>query len=119
VTPLQWALADYMAEQPEHVEELPAFYQAKRDLFCDLLAGSRFTFTRAAGTYFQLVDYSAIRSDLDDVAMAEWLTREHGVAAIPVSVFYQSPPADLRLVRFCFAKREETLRQAADKLCAI
>ena len=119
VTPLQWALADYMAEHPEHVEELPAFYQAKRDLFCDLLAGSRFTFTRAAGTYFQLADYSAIRSDLDDVVMAEWLTREHGVAAIPVSVFYQSPPADLRLVRFCFAKREETLRQAADKLCAI
>ncbi len=119
VTPLQWALADYMAEHPEHVEELPAFYQAKRDLFCDLLAGSRFTFTRAAGTYFQLVDCSAMRSDLDDVAMAEWLTREHGVAEIPVSVFYQSPPADLRLVRFCFAKREETLRQAADKLCAI
>lgn len=119
VTPLQWALADYMAEHPEHVEELPAFYQAKRDLFCDLLAGSRFSFTRAAGTYFQLVDYTAIRNDLDDVAMAEWLTREHGVAAIPVSVFYQTPPKDLRLVRFCFAKREETLRQAADKLCAI
>ncbi|WP_339522649.1 pyridoxal phosphate-dependent aminotransferase [Pseudomonas sp. EA_35y_Pfl2_R111] len=119
VTPLQWALADYMAEHPEHVEELPAFYQAKRDLFCDLLAGSRFTFTRAAGTYFQLVDYSAIRNDLDDVAMAEWLTREHGVAAIPVSVFYQAPPKDLRLVRFCFAKREETLRQAAEKLCAV
>jgi methionine aminotransferase len=119
VTPLQWALADYMAEHPEHVEELPAFYQAKRDLFCDLLAGSRFTFTRAAGTYFQLVDYTAIRNDLDDVAMAEWLTREHGVAAIPVSVFYQTPPKDLRLVRFCFAKREETLGQAAEKLCAI
>jgi len=119
VTPLQWALADYMAEHPEHVEELPAFYQAKRDLFCDLLAGSRFSFTRAAGTYFQLVDYSAIRNDLDDVAMAEWLTREHGVAAIPVSVFYQTPPKDLRLVRFCFAKREDTLRQAAEKLCAI
>jgi len=119
VTPLQWALADYMAEHPEHVEELPAFYHAKRDLFCDLLAGSRFSFTRAAGTYFQLVDYTAIRNDLNDVAMAEWLTREHGVAAIPVSVFYQQPPQDLRLVRFCFAKREETLRQAADKLCAI
>lgn len=119
VTPLQWALADYMAEHPEHVEELPAFYQAKRDLFCDLLAGSRFSFTRAAGTYFQLVDYSAIRNDLGDVAMAEWLTREHGVAAIPVSVFYQQPPQDLRLVRFCFAKREETLGQAAEKLCAI
>lgn len=119
VTPLQWALADYMAEHPEHVEELPAFYQAKRDLFCDLLAGSRFAFTRAAGTYFQLVDYSAIRPELDDLAMAEWLTREHGVAAIPVSVFYQEPPKELRLVRFCFAKREETLRQAAEKLCAI
>lgn len=119
VTPLQWALADYMAAHPEHVEELPAFYQAKRDLFCDLLAGSRFAFSRTAGTYFQLVDYSAIRSDLGDVAMAKWLTREYGVAAIPVSVFYQQPPQDLRLVRFCFAKREETLRQAADKLCAI
>mgnify|MGYP006191337169 FL=1 len=119
VTPLQHALADFMAEQPQHIVELPAFYQAKRDLFCDQLAGSRFTFTRSPGTYFQLADYSAIRPDLDDVAMAEWLTREHGVAAIPVSVFYQEPPKDLRLVRFCFAKREETLRQAADKLCAI
>ncbi|QEY61509.1 pyridoxal phosphate-dependent aminotransferase [Metapseudomonas lalkuanensis] len=119
VTPLQWALADFMAAHPEHLAELPAFYQAKRDLFCDLLAGSRFGFTRAAGTYFQLVDYSAIRDDLDDVAMSEWLTREHGVAAIPVSVFYQQAPKDLRLVRFCFAKREETLREAAEKLCAI
>jgi methionine aminotransferase len=119
VTPLQWALADYMAEHPEHVDELPMFYQAKRDLFADLLKDSRFSFTRAPGTYFQLVDYSAIRPDLEDVAMAEWLTREHGVAAIPVSVFYQTPPKDLRLVRFCFAKREETLRQAAGKLCAI
>ena len=119
VTPLQFALADFMAACPEHVEELPAFYQAKRDLFCELLAGSRFTFTRAPGTYFQLADYSAIRPDLDDVAMAEWLTREHGVAAIPVSVFYQQAPAEMRLVRFCFAKREETLRLAAEKLCAI
>jgi methionine aminotransferase len=119
VTPLQWALADFMAEHSEHVEQLPAFYQAKRDLFCDLLADSRFSFTRAAGTFFQLADYSAIRDDLDDVAMSEWLTREHGVATIPVSVFYQQAPKDLRLVRFCFAKREETLRQAAEKLCAI
>ncbi|EIK53472.1 methionine aminotransferase [Stutzerimonas stutzeri TS44] len=119
VTPLQWALADFMAGHPEHVVELPGFYQAKRDLFCDLLAGSRLRFERAAGTYFQLVDYSAIRPDLDDVAMAQWLTREHGVASIPISVFYQRPPQDLRLVRFCFAKREETLRQAAERLCAI
>ena len=119
VTPLQWALADFMAAHPEHLRELPGFYQAKRDLFCDLLEGSRFTFQRAAGTYFQVVDYSAIRPDLDDVAMSEWLTREHGVAAIPVSVFYQQAPADMRLVRFCFAKKEETLRQAAERLCAI
>ncbi|TLP72671.1 pyridoxal phosphate-dependent aminotransferase [Pseudomonas nitroreducens] len=119
VTPLQWALADFMAAHPEHLCELPGFYQAKRDLFCDLLEGSRFTFQRAAGTYFQVVDYSAIRPDLDDVAMSEWLTTEHGVAAIPVSVFYQQPPADMRLVRFCFAKKEETLRQAAERLCAI
>ncbi|WP_207887478.1 pyridoxal phosphate-dependent aminotransferase [Pseudomonas sp. 30_B] len=119
VTPLQWALADFMAAHPEHLHELPAFYQAKRDLFCDLLESSRFRFQRAAGTYFQVVDYSAIRPDLDDVAMSEWLTREHGVAAIPVSVFYQQPPADMRLVRFCFAKKEETLRQAAERLCAI
>ncbi len=119
VTPLQWAMAEFMAAHPEHVRELPAFYQAKRDLFCDLLSGSRFGFTRTAGTYFQLADYSAIRPDLDDVAMARWLTREHGVASIPISVFYQSPPANLRLVRFCFAKQEETLRQAAERLCAI
>ena len=119
VTPLQWALADYMAECPQHVDELPAFYQAKRDLFCGLLEGSRFRFTRTAGTYFQLVDYSQIRPDLNDVDMSLWLTREHGVATIPVSVFYQQPIPEQRLVRLCFAKREETLRQAAEKLCAI
>ncbi|AZD31554.1 pyridoxal phosphate-dependent aminotransferase [Pseudomonas chlororaphis] len=119
VTPLQYALADYMAEHPEHVEELPGFYQAKRDLFCDLLGASRFSFTRVAGTYFQLVDYSRIRPDLNDVEMAIWMTREHGVATIPVSVFYREPPQGQRLVRLCFAKREETLRQAAEKLCVI
>jgi methionine aminotransferase len=119
VTPLQWALADYMAECPEHVEELPAFYQAKRDFFCDQLESSRFTFTRAAGTYFQLVDYSQIRPDLNDVEMSLWMTREHGVASIPISVFYQNPPEGQRIIRLCFPKREETLRQAAEKLCAI
>ncbi len=119
VTPLQCALADFMAEHPEHIAHLPAFYQAKRDLFCDLLQASRFTFNRTAGTYFQLVDYSQIRPDLNDVEMALWLPREHGVATIPVSVFYQRPIPEQRLVRLCFAKREETLRQAAEKLCAI
>jgi len=119
VTPLQCALADFMAEHPEHVDELPAFYQAKRDLFCDLLVPSRLSFTRVTGTYFQLVDYSQIRPDLDDVAMSLWMTREHGVASIPISVFYQHPPQGQRLVRLCFAKREDTLRQAAEKLCVI
>ncbi|WP_439877868.1 pyridoxal phosphate-dependent aminotransferase [Pseudomonas prosekii] len=119
VTPLQFALADFMADHPEHVEELPGFYQAKRDLFCDLLAPSRFSFNRVAGTYFQLVDYSQIRPDLNDVDMALWMTREHGVASIPISVFYQTPPEGQRLVRLCFAKREETLREAAEKLCVI
>ena len=119
VTPLQYALADFMQAHPEHVEELPAFYQAKRDLFCDLLGPSRFTFKLVAGTYFQLVDYSLIRPDLNDVDMAMWMTREHGVATIPVSVFYQTPPEGQRLVRLCFAKREETLREAAGKLCVI
>ncbi|WP_120994126.1 pyridoxal phosphate-dependent aminotransferase [Stutzerimonas urumqiensis] len=119
VTPLQGGLAEFMAAHPEHLDELPGFYQAKRDLFCSLLEGSRFSFRPAAGTYFQLADYSAIRPDLDDVAMARWLTLEHGVASIPISVFYQSPPAEARLVRFCFAKREDTLREAARRLCAI
>jgi len=119
VTPLQWALADFMAQHPEHVEELPAFYQAKRDFFCDQLRSSRFKFKPVGGTYFQLVDYSQIRPDLDDVEMSLWMTREHGVASIPVSVFYQSPPEGQRIIRLCFAKREETLRQAAEKLCAI
>lgn len=119
VTPLQWGLAEYMAQHPEHVSELPGFYQAKRDLFCDLLDRSRFTFTRTPGTYFQVVDYAAIRPDLSDLDMCLWLTREHGVAAIPISVFYQSPVEGQRLVRLCFAKREETLRAAAEKLCAI
>jgi methionine aminotransferase len=119
VTPLQHALADFMAAHPEHLCQLPAFYQAKRDLFCAQLANSRFSFTPSPGTYFQLADYSAIHPDLDDVAMAQWLTREHGVAAIPVSVFYQQAPAELRLVRFCFAKREETLLAAGARLCAI
>ncbi|CAI3787143.1 Methionine aminotransferase [Pseudomonas sp. MM227] len=119
VTPLQYALADYMAAHPGHVDELPAFYQGKRDLLCDLLADSRFTLTPTPGTYFQLVDYSAIRPDLSDVDMALWLTREHGVASIPVSVFYRTPVADQRLIRLCFAKREETLREAASTLCRI
>ncbi len=119
VTPLQHGLAEFMATHPEHLQALPAFYQARRDLFCGQLQHSRFSFRPAAGTYFQLADYSAIRPDLDDVAMARWLTKEHGVACIPVSVFCQQPVAGQRLVRFCFAKQPETLLQATARLCQI
>jgi methionine aminotransferase len=117
VTPIQHALADFMAEAPAHVDLLPAFYQAKRDLFRRLLAGSRWRALPCAGTYFQLLDYSGI-GDADDVAMAEELVSRHGVAAIPVSVFYERPPR-LRLLRFCFAKQDETLVRAAELLCRI
>lgn len=117
ITPIQWALADFMEACPEHCTELPVFYQRKRDIFCDAMAGSRFRFTPTPGTYFQLMDYSEI-SDRGDQDMAEWLTREQGVAAIPISVFYQSPP-DCRYVRFCFAKEDETLKRAAQKLSEI
>ncbi|MEJ2534516.1 MAG: methionine aminotransferase [Gammaproteobacteria bacterium] len=116
-TPVQHALADFLAGCPEHHEQLGAFYQARRDRFCALLKGSRFDFTPAEGTYFQLADYSAI-SDLPDTEFVRWLTVEHGVAAIPISVFYRDPP-DLRRIRFCFAKEDRTLEAAAHILRAL
>jgi len=117
VTPIQLALADFMVQSPDFCLQLSAFYQAKRDLFCQALTKSRFSFTPTPGTFFQLVDYSAI-SDLNDVDMAEKLTRNFGVAAIPISVFYRDPPQN-RLLRFCFAKEDETLQRAAEVLCKI
>ena len=117
ITPIQFGLADFMRDHPEHLRELPTFYQRKRDLFVQALAGSRFRTTPSAGTYFQLADYSAI-SDLSDVAFAEWLTRHVGVAAIPVSVFYVQAPA-AKYVRFCFCKNDDTLREAAARLAAL
>lgn len=117
VTPIQLALADFMQSCPQHYQQLASFYQRKRDLFCEHMAGSRFHFFPAKGTFFQLMDYSEI-SDREDLAMAEWLTREQGVAAIPVSVFYKEPPA-AHYVRFCFAKEDETLIRAAELLCRI
>ncbi|NBC22514.1 MAG: aminotransferase class I/II-fold pyridoxal phosphate-dependent enzyme [Gammaproteobacteria bacterium] len=116
-TPMQWALADMLREHPEHHRELSAFYQARRDRFRGMLAPSRFELLPCAGTYFQLADYGAL-SDEPDTAFARRLTTEHGVAVIPVSVFYDSPP-EARLVRFCFAKEEETLARAAEVLCRI
>ncbi|MCK6371662.1 MAG: methionine aminotransferase [Gammaproteobacteria bacterium] len=117
VTPMQLALADFMDSTPEHYLDLPAFYQAKRDLFCELLAPSRFRFTPSPGTYFQLVDYGAISPE-PDVDFARRLTRETGVAAIPISVFCQQPPTR-RWLRFCFAKEARTLERAAQLLCRL
>ena len=113
-TPIQAGIADYLAECPAHHRELSAFYQHKRDHFCRLLAGTPLRFEPSAGTYFQLADYSAV-SDLADVEFAQWLTREVGVAAIPVSVFSTHAPT-ARVVRFCFAKNESTLEAAGQRL---
>ncbi|SPA00299.1 methionine aminotransferase, PLP-dependent [Cupriavidus taiwanensis] len=112
-TPVQHGLADYMADPAPYLH-LSAFYQAKRDFFRAGLAGSRFKLLPSDGTYFQCVDYSAI-SDLSEADFAMWLTREIGVAAIPVSAFY-SQPRESGVVRFCFAKKEETLALALERL---
>jgi len=117
VAPIQYALADFLADEPQHLDELPDFYERKRDRFCKLLTPSRFTFKPSAGTYFQLADYSAISAE-HDVDFARRLTREIGVAAIPVSVFYENPPQQ-QLLRFCFAKDESTLVAATERLCKI
>ncbi|MEQ8235102.1 MAG: aminotransferase class I/II-fold pyridoxal phosphate-dependent enzyme, partial [Gammaproteobacteria bacterium] len=116
-TPVQHALADYMTAEPAHVDRLPAFYQAKRDRFNAALAGSRFRLLPSAGTFFQLADYSAI-SDAPDTDFVRYLTREVGVAAIPMSVFYAAPPGE-RVVRFCFCKEDATLDAAAAKLAVL
>jgi methionine aminotransferase len=117
-TPLQYALADFLVSDPQHYLALPAFYQRKRDRFAALLAPSRFRLQPSAGTYFQLADYSAI-TDEPDTRYAMRLTREHGVGCIPVSVFCADPPAEQRLLRFCFAKGDATLERAAEVLCKI
>ena len=117
VTPIQHALADFMRDKPEHYHELPEFYEKKRDYFAELLGGSRLRFEPAKSTFFQIVDYSAL-SDENDTGYAVRLTREAGVASIPVSVFYEAPP-DQRLLRFCFAKDDATLEEAAAKLCKL
>ena len=117
-TPLQYAIADFMREHPEWEDELPAFYAAKRDRLAGLLAGSRFDLVPARATYFQLVDYSRI-SDLGDTEFSLDLIRRHGVASIPLSPFCNDPPAGARLVRLCFAKADETLVAAAERLCRL
>ena len=114
-TPAQVAFAEVLESDPQHYLELPAFYQAKRDRFRALLAGSKFRLLPVGGAYFQVADYSAL-DDRDDLAFCEWLIRHAGVAAIPISAFYETPPADQRLIRFCFAKSDATLEQAAERL---
>jgi methionine aminotransferase len=112
-TPSQLALAEYMQDADRHLR-LAAFYQEKRDVFRQLLAATPFELLPCRGTYFQLARYDRI-SDLPDREFAEWMTRDVGVAVIPISVFYADGRDD-RVVRFCFAKQESTLKAAAERL---
>jgi methionine aminotransferase len=113
--PAQHAFAAMLDAEPQHYEQLGAFYQAKRDRFRDQLLTTRLAPLPVPGGYFQLVNYSGV-SDLDDVAFCRWLTAEHGVAAIPLSPFYETPPPGQRLARLCFAKNEATLDAAIERL---
>ena len=108
--PIQKALSAYISN-PETYEGLGSFYQKKRDLFLELISGSRFKFKPSKGTYFQLLDYSEI-SELGDIEFTRWLTQEKGLATIPTSVFNRSG-SDFKQVRVCFAKTDETLKAAA------
>ncbi len=116
VTPVQMALANFMQQHPEHIDGLASFYQQKRDLFNSGIQDSKFSFILSKGTFFQNVDYSQIRPDLNDVEMCKFLAEEHKIVAIPVSVFYQKAPENLRLIRFCFAKKDQTLVHACEIL---
>ncbi len=116
-TPMQHGLADFLQSDPEFYEQLPAFYQQKRDHFCRALKNSRFRLQPSRSTYFQIVDYGDI-SDEIDLSLAKRWTREIGVASIPLSVFCAQPFTGTRL-RFCFAKDDATLSEAAEKLCAL
>jgi methionine aminotransferase len=112
-TPVQYGLASYMDDAQPYLT-LPAFYQRKRDLFRDGLARTKFKILPSTGSYFQCVDISSV-SDLSEAEFCKWLTTEIGVAAIPLSAFY-GDGFDQRIVRFCFAKKDETLNLALEKL---
>jgi len=114
-TPAQHAIAAHLAD-PTHWRSLPDFFRPRRDRLAEGLKRAGFRLLPCRGTYFQLADYSALRDDLDDSEFARWLTAERGVACIPISAFYGDPPSGQRLVRFCFAKREETLKAAIERL---
>lgn len=115
-TPVQLAYAEFM-EQKDAYLSLSNFYQKKRDLFLSLIRNSRFTPLSCEGTYFQIVSYESISKE-PDLDFARRLTMEHKVAAIPPSVFY-SEKNDYKVLRFCFAKKDETLEKAAERLCRI
>ncbi len=115
-TPVQHGLADFLTSHPEHHLGLGAFYQRKRDLFCDLLAGSKFSLVPSAGTYFQLLGYRRFSNEADR-ELAFRLTRQAKIASIPVSIFYDVPQRnDHRVLRFCFCKDDDTLRRGAEIL---
>jgi methionine transaminase len=115
-TPMQYALSEYLKNENNYLS-LPNFYQEKRDIFCNLLKESRFKITPAGGTYFQLLDYSEI-TDMKDTEFAIQLTEKNKIASIPVTVFYNTSP-ESKVLRFCFAKDNETLEKAAEILCQI
>lgn len=115
-TPVQHGLARYMAD-PRPYLELPAFYRRKRDLFLEGLRKTRLVPLHTQGSYFQLVDYASV-SDLPESEFCQWLTREVGVAAIPLSAFYEGG-FEQKLARLCFAKRDETLREALTRLARL
>jgi len=115
-TPVQHALAEFMHHEDVYLQ-LAAFYQKKRDKFLTLLEGSRFNALPCHGTYFLILDYTAITAE-SDIDFAKRMTIEHGVAAIPPSVFYHRRHDD-NVLRFCFAKKDETLAKAAEKLCMV
>lgn len=115
-TPMQYAYADYL-QHKKHYLELHDFYQEKRDSFARMLQGSRFNLLPCPGTYFQVADYSAI-TDEPDVDLCKRLITDHGLAAVPISVFY-SDKIDNQVIRFCFAKDDETLEKGAEILCQL
>ena len=115
-TPAQHAVADFLASRPDYPNHLADFFQAKRDLLAASLRESGFRTLHSAGSYFLLVDYSAV-SDLADREFAEQLTREAGLATVPLSPFYRIPPKEQRMLRLCFAKEDATLREAGHRLC--
>jgi methionine aminotransferase len=115
-TPIQHAIAEYLSN-PAHYKQLGNFYQQKRDLFVQQLSQSRFKIIPAKGTYFQVLDYSAI-SDLPEMEFAEKLIKKYGIASVPLSPFYNQNDNNHKL-RFCFAKTDETIQKATETLCKI